>query len=310
MPRDHARILTAIWADDDFRALPADAQRLYMLLLTQDQLTYAGTLDLRVNRWAACAPDTSPDDVRWSLEVLAEHRFVVVDETTEELLVRAYVRINEVWKQPKLMTLALRQAEPVQSRRLRHALRVELLRLPDDKRTQGPKAFAVTLPDTPGDTPPGTPADTPARTLPDTPRHTHAGTHGLTPADTPTRTRGRGRNQEPGTRNQDRGLAVETSGRSVRLADARDRDAPPEDPPIPGHCPAHAHVADPPNCVPCQWAREAREAAELEAAKPPPWPPWCGECDEHTRKVEIQVDGHDAMRNCDHCHPLIHQEAS
>ena len=55
MARSEARIFTSIWKDEDFLALPPSAQRLYMFLLSQDDLTYCGVMPLRERRWASKA---------------------------------------------------------------------------------------------------------------------------------------------------------------------------------------------------------------------------------------------------------------
>ena len=43
-------IFTSIWKDGDFLSLPPSAQRLYMFLLSQPELTYCGTMPLRPAR--------------------------------------------------------------------------------------------------------------------------------------------------------------------------------------------------------------------------------------------------------------------
>ena len=55
MPRTEARIFTSIWGDPDFLALPGSAQRLYMFLLSQRDLTYCGVMPFRPSRWAGKA---------------------------------------------------------------------------------------------------------------------------------------------------------------------------------------------------------------------------------------------------------------
>src|SRR5690606_35065311 len=59
-----------------------------------------------------------------------DHRFIVVDYDTEELLIRSFIRNDGVWKQPKVLAIALEEAEQVASPRLRRAIAVELKRLP------------------------------------------------------------------------------------------------------------------------------------------------------------------------------------
>jgi hypothetical protein len=130
MARDHARLLTSIWdPTSEFRQLPADAQRVYMLLVSQRSINHAGVLPLTVRKWANCSPDTTVEDVWSALKVLAEERYIVVDQDTEEVLVRSYIRNDGVAKQPNVLKAALRLAEAVESPKLRVALASELRRL-------------------------------------------------------------------------------------------------------------------------------------------------------------------------------------
>ena len=52
MARDHARVLVSIWGDDDWRDLPAAAQRIYIVALSQPGLSYAGVTPYLPGRWA------------------------------------------------------------------------------------------------------------------------------------------------------------------------------------------------------------------------------------------------------------------
>jgi hypothetical protein len=129
MPRSHARILTSIWDDPDFQVLSVPAQRLYLLLLSQDSLNNAGRILLTVRRWSNGCKATTPADIRKSLAELDAHRFVVVDEDTEEVLVRSFIRNDGILKQPQMMKNALREALAVNSPRLRAVLAAELRKL-------------------------------------------------------------------------------------------------------------------------------------------------------------------------------------
>jgi hypothetical protein len=141
MARNHARILTSIWNDDDFLALSADAQRVYLLLLSQQNLSHAGLLPLTVKRWANKAPNTTVEDFERALAELETARFVVIDGDTEELLVRSLMRGDEAWKHWKVMTAAARDAAAVASPLLRGVLAAEvgrmlaILELPAQSRT-------------------------------------------------------------------------------------------------------------------------------------------------------------------------------
>lgn len=92
MARSHAKILAAIWDDDDFVALSSGAQRLYMLLLSQKKLTLVGLLTYTPSRWARLAPDTTLASVEGHLDELEASRFVLVDRDTDELLIRTLVK--------------------------------------------------------------------------------------------------------------------------------------------------------------------------------------------------------------------------
>lgn len=135
--RKYAQLLKSIWNDTDWRALSRDAQWLYELLISQSSMNYAGVLDLTIRRWSNLARDTTPADVRNALEELHMAYFVVVDWDTEEVLVRSLIRNDGLWKQARMLMIALNSAAEVQSPRLRFVLAEELRRLPIDQIKEG-----------------------------------------------------------------------------------------------------------------------------------------------------------------------------
>jgi hypothetical protein len=130
MARSHGRILASIWDDDDFRDLSPEEQRMYMFLLSQPNLNHAGLLPLTLRRWARTAAGLTGADIEEHLTALARARFVVLDEDTEEVLVRSFVRNDGVWKQPRVMGAMVAGALEISSRRLRAALLAEVDRIP------------------------------------------------------------------------------------------------------------------------------------------------------------------------------------
>lgn len=134
MARDYANIVTAIWRDRDFRSLAAADQRMYLLLVTQPDITAAGTLSLTFGRWASLASDTAASDIRSSVERLAADRFVCVDHVTEELLVRSFVRHDKGYRNSKRRPVILRAAAEIVSPALAAVLADEFvaLELPTD----------------------------------------------------------------------------------------------------------------------------------------------------------------------------------
>lgn len=100
MARSFARLATSIWADDDFRTLTPDAQRVYMLAFSQANIALTGVVPYSARRWARMAAGTTHTDIEQAVHELALHRFVLVDEDTEELLVRSFVRHDGVLRSP------------------------------------------------------------------------------------------------------------------------------------------------------------------------------------------------------------------
>jgi hypothetical protein len=129
MARDHARLFIRIWSDDEFTAMTESAQRAYMMLVSQAGVNWAGVLDFRPRRWTQLAADTTAESLDKALRELAAARFIAIDEDHEEVLVRSYMRNDEVYKQPNLLKNALAAVKHVQSRTLRDMLADELLKL-------------------------------------------------------------------------------------------------------------------------------------------------------------------------------------
>lgn len=138
MARGHGRILTPIWEDTDFLALAPEQQRLYLFLISQPNLNHAGLLPLTLRRWARKAAGLTAADLEQDLRVLASVRFIVMDEDTEELLIRSFVRNDGVWKQPKVMGAMVSGAMEISSPALRLALLAEMDRIPLDELSEEP----------------------------------------------------------------------------------------------------------------------------------------------------------------------------
>lgn len=145
MARDHARLYVHIWTDPDFIELSAVAKLIYLQLLSQPKLAYSGVLDLAAKRWARSHPDLDVATVRAALSELDAARFLVVDQETEEVLVRSFIRRDELWKQPNMLRGALRVAFDIVSPILRAALARELRRLPAGITGPAPAVAATEL---------------------------------------------------------------------------------------------------------------------------------------------------------------------
>ena len=122
-------IKESIWRDKDFRALPRTAQATYCELVSQKDLDRAGIQPLQVSKWAKGCDEITESDIWADLKVLEERRFVFVDEDTDELFVRSYMRHCEITRYPNILKNALRCAGLVASEKIRRELAAELRRL-------------------------------------------------------------------------------------------------------------------------------------------------------------------------------------
>lgn len=129
MARSFARIITAIWRNAEFRALHSGAQRVYMLLVTQPNISAAGTLPLTVRRWAEMASDTTVAQINRELAELARGRFIGIDPATEEVLVRSFVRWDGGYSNRKRRPVICAAASELVSPTLRGMLAGEFKRL-------------------------------------------------------------------------------------------------------------------------------------------------------------------------------------
>lgn len=169
MARDHARIRTAIWADEDFKALRSSEQRLFFLALSQPLVTQAGVVPYQPRRWATLAADTSQDDIAADTAALTAARFVIVDEDTEEFMFRTFVRHDGVMAIPNVARAMVKAYRTVLSPLLRVSFLHELRALreadPGLKGWDVPECIELSLepfpegPPNPSRTVPGTVSD-------------------------------------------------------------------------------------------------------------------------------------------------------
>lgn len=138
MARTFGAIYLRIWRDQDWRTLGHTEQYLYMSLVCQPKLNRAGLLEYSPRRWADANATLSIHDVEVAVKNLEQRHYVVVDESTNELLVRTYVRNDEAWKQPKVMASVVSAANEIESPKLRYALLLELDRIPVDELSDSP----------------------------------------------------------------------------------------------------------------------------------------------------------------------------
>lgn len=161
MARSYARIMTTVWRNADFRRLRGGTQRAYLLLVTQPDISAAGTLPLTIRRWAEMDSDTTVAEFARCLEELEAGRFIAVDRVTEEVLVRSFVKWDGGHGNSKRRVVIESASLGVASATLRGVMAAEYGRL----------GFTVDgLSDSASDAPPDTPPEGPSpgdRTEPD-----------------------------------------------------------------------------------------------------------------------------------------------
>ena len=126
MAREYAKLLTRIWADHDFKRLSGNAQRLYFQIISQPDLSSVGVVTLAEKRWSMQVGDQDEATVNAALRELVDGRFVVVDQSTQEVLVRSFIRSDGAWKSPTAMKGIDGAARAVLSDCLKAVIRDEL----------------------------------------------------------------------------------------------------------------------------------------------------------------------------------------
>lgn len=133
MAREHARIWLDINADDDFEALPFDAQGFYCrVVLTLDDLSYCGVADWRPKRLTTKAPDLTLPRILAAAHALEEGRQCLFDLDTEEILARSFIRRDQLIRNPKMAAAVVKAYGGIASKTLRAAVVTEIRRVHDE----------------------------------------------------------------------------------------------------------------------------------------------------------------------------------
>lgn len=287
MAREHARVLTRIWEDPDFCALPVEEQRIYFLLLSRKNLAPCGVVPLQLRKWARCAPDTTEEDVTRVIGALEAKRYVFVDTDTEEVLIRTLIRNDGVLKVPNVFKAALRQSLAVESPKLREVLAWELRRLGrDDADKVADELFPIEFERDPE------PIANQSGTVDNLPEPVD---RSLEPVDNSTGSVSIAIDTE-----RDAGEGVGEGGKEPyvvgSVGSALEREEPP-----PLRCQKHTNDPSPPPCRGCLAARERRERWDLERATVVRSSVRaCGLCDSDGRRWDPAGKHRGTVGLCDH----------
>lgn len=127
--RDHARVRISLAEDNHFEELSMDAQWLYIrVLVPEPSLSYCGIADWRPKRLLGKSMDMTMDRLLDAAAELERERFSLFDLTTEEVLVRSYIRSDEILRNPKMVPAVLKAYRLAASKQLRAAVVSECLR--------------------------------------------------------------------------------------------------------------------------------------------------------------------------------------
>lgn len=114
----YVKLERSIWQDRDFLALSDGAQRMYLMLISQPDVSHVGILPYTPTRWSRLSPTTTQPAVEGFLNELEAARFVHIDTTTEELLIRSYITYDGAHASPNGKKALRRSFTKIHSRLL------------------------------------------------------------------------------------------------------------------------------------------------------------------------------------------------
>lgn len=129
MARDHARFQTSMHNDPDWRRLDPMAQHTYWMIATSPDLSYCGVIDYLPARWVGLSNGLTETKIKASVRTLERAKYVVVDRTTSELLVRSFIRHDKILARRNMGNACGRALGAVHSQVIRDAVLHELARL-------------------------------------------------------------------------------------------------------------------------------------------------------------------------------------
>lgn len=157
MARSHGRVKVEIWRDRDWRALSLPAQWTYMMLISQPTINNCGVIPFVPRRWMSYT--ATDDDIGAALDELVTAAYIVVDDDTQEVLVRTFIHHDRIERQPNLVKAARTEYDRIESDRLRHVLADQYPHLFDARGQKG--LFPTEIDDLPEPLPEGDPKDLP-----------------------------------------------------------------------------------------------------------------------------------------------------
>jgi len=128
MGRERASINIDIWGDADFRNLTGAAQALYFKLMSHPKLDYCGVVEFHPGRLAAMTREQTADHIIVAAQELSDTFYCVFDQSTDEVMVRGFLRHDGVLLQPRLAVSAAKAYAAIASNKIRAVVVHEVIR--------------------------------------------------------------------------------------------------------------------------------------------------------------------------------------
>lgn len=125
MARQYAKFYVTVWGSD-FRQLTRGAQHLYFQLVSNPKLSAAGCVTIQPRKWANQSADTTAAQIETDLIELAAKRYVLIDDDTEELLIRSFIHHDRGHRNKFLLKSIETAIAVIESPTLREHARLEL----------------------------------------------------------------------------------------------------------------------------------------------------------------------------------------
>lgn len=129
MPRLYARYLASTHRDADWSAMTTMQHDAYMALLSSPELSWAGVIGYFPARYAGFAADLTERKVVKTWDELADLDKLVIDKRTGEVLVRTFIRHDNVLAKPNITKAFCRAYDLIASEEVRSALVDEVGRI-------------------------------------------------------------------------------------------------------------------------------------------------------------------------------------
>ncbi len=153
MAGDYARMKRSRWEDDpDWLNLDQACQNTYDMILQDKRISWCGVMTYAPAVLATKSVGNTESKVRRTVATLESRGFLATDSSTNEILVRSYVRHDGVMDRRNLGKAVARALDKVMSIQLRGLIRVELRRLLDESpgaagwmgfKDESPEEYAV-----------------------------------------------------------------------------------------------------------------------------------------------------------------------